>query len=120
MATKRENEKAGSVRVNAEVESELRSRFGDAVRRRDDGDARFMSTRIPEIDSLSGGLPRGAITEILGPPSSGRTSLMLAIIATATAGDEVCALIDATDALDAVSARQAGVELSRLLWVRCG
>jgi len=45
---------------------------------------------------------------------------MLAIIAAATSRDEVCALIDATDSLDAVSAQQAGVDLYKLLWVRCG
>src|SRR5438477_9135679 len=68
---------------------------------------------------LTGGLPRGAITEFFGPPSSGRTSAMISILAEATARDEVCALVDGNDAFDPKSAAAAGVELNRLLWVRC-
>jgi hypothetical protein len=68
---------------------------------------------------LTGGLPRGAITEIFGSASSGRTSMMVSILAEATAEEEVCALIDGNDAFDPKSAAAAGVELNRLLWVRC-
>jgi len=64
-------------------------------------------------------LPRGCLTEIIGPASSGRTSLLLSILAAATAREEVCALVDAEDAFDPVSAAAAGVHLPRLLWVRC-
>jgi glycosyltransferase involved in cell wall biosynthesis len=52
--------------------------------------------------------------------SSGRTSLLVAILAAATAREEVCALVDAEDAFDPVSAAAGGVRLDRLLWVRCG
>jgi hypothetical protein len=69
---------------------------------------------------LTGGLPRGAIAEIHGPASSGRTSLMASILAAAAAREEICALADAGDAFDPASAQAAGVDLSRLLWVRCG
>ena len=65
-------------------------------------------------------LPRGALTEIVGPASSGRTSLLLSILATATGREESCALVDAEDAFDPASAAAAGVALNRLLWVRCG
>ncbi len=78
------------------------------------------STGIAALDALTGGLPRGALTEIFGPPSSGRTSLLLAILAHATARGEVCALIDAGDSFDPQSAQAAGVALERALWVRCG
>jgi hypothetical protein len=78
-----------------------------------------VPTGIPSLDALTGGLPRGAITEIFGPLSSGRTSTMISILAEAIAGEEVCALIDGNDAFDPKSAAVAGVELSRLLWVRC-
>lgn len=70
---------------------------------------------VPEID-----LPRGALTEIVGPASSGRTSLLLSVLAAATARQESCALVDAEDAFDPASAEAAGVSLERLLWVRCG
>src|SRR5437899_8255644 len=78
-----------------------------------------VPTGIAPLDALTGGLPRGAITEFFGPPSSGRTSAMISILAEATARDEVCALVDGNDAFDPKSAAAAGVELNRLLWVRC-
>jgi recombination protein RecA len=59
-----------------------------------------VPTGIASLDALTGGLPRGAITEIFGPPSSGRTSAMVSILAEATAQDEVCALVDGNDAFD--------------------
>ena len=73
---------------------------------------------ISEVDRATGGLPRGCLTEIFGPASSGRTSLLVSILAEATARDEVCALVDAEDAFDPTSAAAAGVRLERLLWVR--
>jgi hypothetical protein len=78
-----------------------------------------VPTGIASLDALTGGLTRGAITEIFGRPSSGRTSAMISILAEATASDEVCALVDGNDAFDPKSAAEAGVELNRLLWVRC-
>jgi recombination protein RecA len=62
----------------------------------------------------------GEITEIVGRRSAGRTSLLLACLADATRAGGIGALIDGDDALDVESAARAGVELSRLLWVRCG
>src|SRR5512143_739599 len=76
-------------------------------------------TGIEALDALSGGLPRGGLTEICGPASSGRTSVLLALLAQITQDGEVCALEDATDSFDPKSAEAAGVELGRLLWIRC-
>jgi recA bacterial DNA recombination protein len=78
------------------------------------------SSGIAQIDALTGGLPRGCLTEVCGPESSGRTTVMLAAIAAVTRREEICALIDASDAFDPHSAAAAGVNLERLLWVRCG
>ena len=78
------------------------------------------SSGIAQIDALTGGLPRGCLTEVCGPESSGRTTVMLAAIAAVTRREEICALIDASDALDPHSATAAGVNLERLLWIRCG
>jgi hypothetical protein len=78
------------------------------------------SSGIRQIDALTGGLPRGCLTEVSGPDSSGRTSLMLSALAAATRREEICTLIDATDTFDPHSAAAAGVNLERLLWVRCG
>jgi hypothetical protein len=77
-------------------------------------------TGIEEADQLlDGGLPVGAISEITGPPSSGRTSLALSFLARRTAETRVCAWVDTNDAFDPESAAANGVDLSRLLWVRC-
>jgi hypothetical protein len=67
---------------------------------------------------LHGGLPRGQLSELAGPRSSGRTTLVLQMMAAATSRGEIVALIDTLDRLDVVSAAAAGVDLSRLLWVR--
>jgi len=80
----------------------------------------MVSSGIAEMDALTGGLPRGCLTEICGPASSGRTTLLLAALAAATRRGECCVVVDASDALDPQSVAAAGVELDRLLWVRCG
>jgi recombination protein RecA len=77
-----------------------------------------VPTGIGEIDAATGGLPRGCLTEIVGPASSGRTTLLLSIFAQATERGEVCALVDAEDAFHPGSAAAAGVRLDRLLWIR--
>jgi recombination protein RecA len=79
----------------------------------------MVSSGIPQLDSLTAGLARGCLTEICGSASSGRTSILLRVLAQATQRGEVCALIDASDAFHPASAAAAGVEMSRLLWVRC-
>jgi hypothetical protein len=80
----------------------------------------MVSSGIAALDRLTGGLPRGCLTEICGPASSGRTSVMLAAIAAATRRGEFCALLDASDTLDPKSAAAAGINFDRFLWVRCG
>jgi hypothetical protein len=79
----------------------------------------MVSSGIRELDALTGGLPRGCLTEICGTASSGRTSILLSALAQATQRGEVCALVDASDALDPGSAMTAQIEMERLLWVRC-
>ncbi|MGC1460825.1 MAG: hypothetical protein WA802_01405 [Terracidiphilus sp.] len=78
------------------------------------------STGIAEVDALlDGGLPIGAISEVSGPESSGRTTLVLSFLAQRTASGHVCAWVDADDAFDPESAAANGVNLRQLLWVRC-
>ena len=102
------------------LESELANRFGSAFKLREKPAAEVMSTGIAEIDRITGGLPRGAITEILGSASSGRTSLLHSALAASTIRQEVCALVDASDSFDATSAAHAGTDFDQLLWIRCG
>jgi recombination protein RecA len=80
----------------------------------------MVSSGIPQLDALTGGIARGCLTEICGAASSGRTSVLLSVLACATQRGEVCALVDASDAFDPASAAAAGMEMNRLLWVRCG
>ena len=80
----------------------------------------MVTSGIPALDALTGGLPRGCLTEICGPASSGRTTVLLATLAAATRRGEYCAVIDAGDALDPHSLAATGVDLDRMLWIRCG
>lgn len=80
----------------------------------------MMPTTITAIDSLTAGVPLGCLTEICGPASSGRSSVLMALLTESIRRDEICALVDASDAFDPQSAAAAGVDLSRLLWIRCG
>jgi recombination protein RecA len=76
---------------------------------------------IHEVDELlNGGLPVGAITEMVGPESSGRTAVALSLVSRLTHYGKVCAWVDVSDSLMPESAAAAGVVLSQILWVRCG
>ena len=79
----------------------------------------YMATDVAGLDEcLHGGVPRGELSEIAGPRSSGRTSLLLHLMAAATARGELVALVDTCDRLDVSSVAAAGVVLDRMLWVR--
>lgn len=67
---------------------------------------------------LNGGFPRGHLSEIIGPRSSGRSSIMCAALAAATKRGEIVALVDAVDSFDPISGQAAGIKLNRMLWVR--
>jgi hypothetical protein len=86
---------------------------GDRVR----GD-RVRGDRVRGDRALGGGLPRGQVSELAGPHSSGRTTLLLHLIGAATRGGEIAALVDTCDRFDVASASAAGIDLDRLLWIR--
>jgi hypothetical protein len=67
---------------------------------------------------LGGGVPRGQLSELAGPCSSGRTSLACRLIAASTARGEIAALVDTLDTFDPASGAAAGIDLARLLWIR--
>lgn len=78
-----------------------------------------VPVNVEAIDRcLRGGLPRGQLSEIAGPCSSGRTTLLLHLAAAAARRGEIVALIDTLDRLDVASAAAAGIDLDRLLWIR--
>jgi recombination protein RecA len=62
-----------------------------------------------------GGLPRGRVTEIFGPESSGKTTLALHVVAEAQRNGGICAFVDAEHALDPIYARAIGVDVDELL-----
>ena len=107
---------AASLRLH--VESALAGRVAAPFRFREGGVLQFVSTGIAALDELSGGLPCGCLTEIYGPPCSGKTSILQSILAARTRS-EACALVDAQDSFDPVGSQRAGVVLQRLLWIRC-
>jgi recombination protein RecA len=105
--------------LRSKIELDLRGRVLSPFNYRDRNVFELVSTGIPSLDAAVGGLPRGAMTEICGPPCSGRTSLLLSALAARTADGEACALVDARDSFDPALASAAGVALDKLLWVRC-
>jgi hypothetical protein len=94
--------------------------------REHEGDPRRHASGLDVVDELlGGGFARGDLGEITGPASSGRTSLLFALLATTTAGGvgnrgEGVAVVDTPDAFDPCSAQAAGVALHRVLWARVG
>src|SRR6266852_1735010 len=72
------------------------------------------------LDGLLQAFPQGRLSEIVGPRSSGGSSLLLALLAHEVGRGGVVALVDASDTLDPAVAARAGLDLRGLLWVRCG
>jgi recombination protein RecA len=107
--------------LRAQIEATLAERIPSALTPMPRTARPVASTGVAALDLLlRGGFPVGAITELVGPECSGRTSLALAFVARMTQAARVCAWVDVSDALHPESAAAVGVDLSRLLWTRCG
>jgi hypothetical protein len=108
--------------ARADLETLLHTKKLDRTLTRADGvrpDLEYASTGHVGLDArMSGGVPRGQVSELVGPRSSGRTAVMLQMIAAATRRGELVALIDALDMFDVESAAACGVDFDRLLWIR--
>jgi recombination protein RecA len=107
---------ASAVLIRKQITAKLPGAFGFYER----GQRGTMPTGISSLDSIIGGIPRHALSQICGPSSSGRTTVLMSLLASATNRQECCALVDATDCFDPTSAQSSGVDLSRMLWIRCG
>jgi recombination protein RecA len=104
-----------------QLKCELQARFDVPLGVRKTVETERLPIGISAIDQLTaGGIPRGALTEICGSESSGRTALMFALLGQSTKRGECCAWIDAAGAFDPASAEEMGVDLTRVLWVNCG
>jgi hypothetical protein len=108
-----------SAAVRLHVESALAGRVASPFRLPHMTSPCAVPAGIPVLDEITGGLPRGGLTELYGGPCSGKTSFLQSALATRTANSEVCALVDAQDSFDPARAQTAGVSLHQLLWVRC-
>ena len=110
----------------AQVESALRSRKLDGTLtsalppfvRADEVSMRAATTIRPLDQSLHGGMPRGQLSEITGPRSAGRTTVLWQLLAAATQRGEIVACVDTCDRLDVTSVLPAGLDLARVLWIR--
>lgn len=112
---------AATAALRKQIESALAERIPAALSFRLPLSPVLLSCGVSEVDVvLGGGLPLGAITELTGAPSSGRTTLVLATLAKITQQGESCAYVDVSDALNPISAAALGVDLLRMLWVRAG
>lgn len=104
-----------------QIEAALKNKIPAALSPARRGVRFAMPTGIPAFDHvLGGGLPAAAITELVGSSCSGRTTAGLAFLSSLTLSGNVCAWIDVEDAFDPESAAANGVDLERLLWIRCG
>src|SRR5580658_4364277 len=108
-----------SAALRLQVETALAGRVASPFRLREPELTSTATVGIPILDERTGGLPRGGLTEIYGPASSGKTSILISTLVERTTNSEVCALVDAQDAFDPNGAQSAGVQLERVLWVRC-
>ena len=111
---------SSSTALRKQIESDFQHRYPSVLTPRARGIQEVSATGIVQIDEiLDGGLPVGAISEITGSATSGRTTIALAFLARRTQDGSSCAWIDANDNLDPESAAANGVSLKHLLWVRC-
>lgn len=109
-----------SAALRTQIERALEHRFPSVLTPASRTIREVASTGIHEIDELlNDGLPVGAISELTGRSSSGRTSMALSFLAQRTRDSNVCAWVDAHDTFDPESAAASGVCLNQLLWVRC-
>ncbi len=109
-----------SAAIRQQIESDFQQRYPSVLTHASRSIRETATTGIAEIDNLlDGGLPVGAISEITGSASSGRTSIALAFLARRTQDGNVCAWIDASNAMDPESAAANGISLKHLLWIRC-
>src|ERR1051326_2126075 len=106
----------------AVIRAQVESRIPCALRVYDRAAREMFPTGIQSIDRETGGIPKSALTQICAPAgiTSGRTTVLLSLLAQVTNKEQFCALVDASDNFDPESAKAMGVCLSRLLWVRCG
>lgn len=105
----------------AVIRAQVESRLPGALTVYERPSPEVFPTGIATLDEQVRGIPQGALTQIHAPLnfSSGKTALLVSLMAQVTRREQFCALVDAGDCFDPQSAEAAGVNLARVLWVRC-
>lgn len=119
--TKKEADPAKLKQLNLAVET-LEKQFGKGSIMRLGDQGAVMPVQVISSGSISldfalgvGGFPRGRVTEVYGPESSGKTTLALHAIAEAQKAGGIAAIVDAEHAFDQAYARKLGVDINSLL-----
>ena len=122
MASKAKKDEGEKSNLDALI-AQITKQFGDGAIMRL-GEEEQLARKVPSISTGAftlnlalgvGGVPRGRVVEIFGPESSGKTTLMLHIVANAQKAGGTCAFIDTEHALDPGYAAKIGVNLDNLL-----
>lgn len=104
--------------LRREIEAQLANRIPAALTPVPLQAPRLHPIGNARVDALlGGGFPIGSVCELTGPDGSGRSSLALSLLASASM-EGACAFIDVSDMLSPHSAAAVGVQLGNLLWVR--
>jgi recombination protein RecA len=126
--------------ANALIRLQIESKLPGALRPYQRSVTQRFATGITVLDRRLGGIPQSTITEICtqragilrgsgtkqkeihkkGTTSFGKTAILFSLLAQLTRDGHFCAMVDGSDCFDPASAEAAGVDFSRLLWVRCG
>ena len=111
--------RSNAAQLRKQLEETLDDRMPGALSPRIKSESERIFTGVQAFDEVVQGVPVGALTELVGPECSGRTTVALALVASVTQKGVVSAWIDVGDALDPTGAAMNGVDLLRMLWVRC-
>ena len=106
--------------LRQKIEAELAGSFAGALTPRICTERPMLAFGIEALDKAAGGVPVGAVTELTGAGSTGKTGVAMQIAAGAMRSGKVCAWVDASDSFDPATGEANGMVLAQLLWVRCG
>jgi recombination protein RecA len=99
------------------IRAQIESRIPGALTTYEPAALECFPTGIQALDEETGGIPKRVLTQLCAPPlvTSGRTTLLLSLLAQVTQNERFCAVVDANDCFDPESADAMGVCVSRVL-----
>src|SRR4051812_11423670 len=102
-----------SLSMRHQLESIVACRFRTVFTSKENYTSETIATGIQYLDRVIGGIGRGSITELCGSVSSGRSSVLLSLLAELSCQQEACALVDVSDTFNPQSAVAAGIDLKQ-------